>query len=162
MHLLLHADNSAWQLAVQLTRPIDSGHLRMHASYPESHLLVHCSRDSCANRSLGVSVPASLDVTPDSHTRQTNAYLTTSSPIDTFEKLMSAFSYDTKAAEQVPALPENQCYGLDGRILWVSFTTKHSGIAEHAISFSTSRCARCVWQRARSWQRALPIISSRT
>src|SRR5215471_12886927 len=75
MHLLLHADNSAWQLAVQLTRPIDSGHLRMHASYPESHLLVHCSRDSCANRSLGVSVPASLDVTPDSHTRKITAYL---------------------------------------------------------------------------------------
>jgi hypothetical protein len=77
MHLLLHADNSAWQLAVQLTRPIDSGHLRMHASYPESHLLVHCSRDSCANRSLGVSVPASLDVTPDSHTRKTTAHLNT-------------------------------------------------------------------------------------
>src|SRR6266404_6752548 len=29
------------------------------------------------------------------------------SPIDTFEKLTSAFSYDTKAAEQVPALLEN-------------------------------------------------------
>src|SRR5215469_12952984 len=80
MHLLLHADNSAWQLAVQLTRPIDSGHLRMHASYPESHLLMHCSRDSCANRSLGVSVPASLDVTPDNHTRRTTTYLMALSP----------------------------------------------------------------------------------
>src|SRR5215831_20127034 len=47
----------------------------MHASYPESHLLMHCSRDSCANRSLGVSVPASLDVTPDNHTRRTTTYL---------------------------------------------------------------------------------------
>src|SRR5215510_13824005 len=75
MHLLLHADNCAWQSPVQLTRPVASGHLPMHASYPESHLLVHCSRDSCAIRSLGVSVPASLDGTPDSHARKTTAYL---------------------------------------------------------------------------------------
>src|SRR5262249_48704135 len=75
MHLLLHADNCAWQSPVQLTRPVASGHLPMHASYPESHLLVHCSRDSCANRSLDVRVPASLDVTPDSHTRRTTMYL---------------------------------------------------------------------------------------
>ena len=68
-------------MAVQLTRPIDSGHRRIHASYPESHLLVHCSSDSCAIRSFNVSIPASLDVTPDSHTRQINAYLTSSSPI---------------------------------------------------------------------------------